>query len=599
METMNKKKRRKRKLVIYPRFYFMLALIVLLLALIVVVSCNTMGNGCAGSEPGTILNWASPTPTLVPTPTPTPEPTPTPKPTPHAIEASLPEKYDYKVHLEVDGVELEDPSTFRRQETISFPSAVAYTQLTGVTTFRGNNFRTAPAYGIVNLSQFQLRAIWTKKTGSLPRNDPTRSWTGSGWTGQPLMVQWPHETKQIMNMHDWAKEKDMLVEVIYPTMDGKVHFYDLETGEPTRDALDIGTPFKGTGSVDPRGYPMLILGSGDEYDDDSRKSRAFIYSLIDFTKLYEFGKQGTDSFALREFYAYDCAPLIDEKNDILIYPGENGVIYTMKLNTAFDAAAGTLSIAPNNIVKYRYDSPRSSTKIDQTQTPWLGYEGSPVVWNEHLYLPANDGLFQCIDLNTMSIVWIADTWDDTNGAPVLDVISETEAYLYVGTSIHFTADTNGRGNAPIFKIDAMTGEIVNSYQLNCHTVSGVSGGIQATAALGQGNMSDLILVTFCRTPDKDNGILVALDKESFEVRWDMPMDFYAWSSPCIIYQQDGKGFVLQADSGGNIYLIDGANGTILHKAAIAGSNFEASPAVFGDILVLGSRGQEIYGVKIS
>lgn len=39
-----------------------------------------------------------------------------------------------------------------------------------------------------------------------------------------------------MNMYDWAKNKEELVEVIYACMDGYVYFLELEMGDPTRDA---------------------------------------------------------------------------------------------------------------------------------------------------------------------------------------------------------------------------------------------------------------------------------------------------------------------------------------------------------------------------
>ena len=38
------------------------------------------------------------------------------------------------------------------------------------------------------------------------------------------MEKWSKEAKQSMNMYDWAKEKDDLVEVIYACMDGYVYF---------------------------------------------------------------------------------------------------------------------------------------------------------------------------------------------------------------------------------------------------------------------------------------------------------------------------------------------------------------------------------------
>lgn len=37
------------------------------------------------------------------------------------------------------------------------------------------------------------------------------------------MEKWSQEVKKSMNMYDWAKEKDDLVEVIYARMDGYVY----------------------------------------------------------------------------------------------------------------------------------------------------------------------------------------------------------------------------------------------------------------------------------------------------------------------------------------------------------------------------------------
>ena len=63
-------------------------------------------------------------------------------------------------------------------------------------------------------------------------------------------------------MYDWAKQAETLVEVVYPAMDGYIYFLELETGKPTRDSLNLGFTFKGTGTLDPRGYPLLYVGSG-------------------------------------------------------------------------------------------------------------------------------------------------------------------------------------------------------------------------------------------------------------------------------------------------------------------------------------------------
>ena len=552
--------------------------------------------------------------TLPPVPTPIPTPTPTPRPTPYVVADSNPEQYGFVPHLQVGGQfsggaysggEEVMANSFRREEEIVFPSADEYNadSVKGILTFRGNNWRNMSSTDTVNLTEFKLTQVWDKSISSLAKGSGSSSWSGCGWTGQPLIVQWPAETRRIMNLYDWAKQKENLVEVIYPTEDGNIYFLDLETGEETRDKIVLNVPFKGTGSIDPRGYPLLYCGSGDQYENESQKSRAFIISLINGKVLYEFGKQDTDPFARRKWYAYDSAPLIDAKTDTLIYPGENGIVYTMKLNTVYDPELGSISVNPSDIVKFRYDCNNIYDEIDKADSThkWQGYEGSAVAWNGHLYLSSNDGMFQCIDLNTMRVVWIANTEDDTNGSPVLDVISDDEAYLYVGTSLHFTKDKNNKGIAPFFKIDAMTGEIKGHYGLEVFTVSGVSGGIQATAVVGRqdSNISDLVIVPIARYGTKDMGVLVALDKETFTERWKVEMDAYTWSSPAVIYDAQNKGYILQADSKGYIYLIDGETGKQLGVLRPTDSNFEASPAVFGNMLVVGCRGdQKIFGIRI-
>ena len=52
------------------------------------------------------------------------------------------------------------------------------------------------------------------------------------------------------------------VEVIYPVFEGKVYRLNLADGTPTKDPTDVKYGFKGTGSTDPRGYPLLFAGQG-------------------------------------------------------------------------------------------------------------------------------------------------------------------------------------------------------------------------------------------------------------------------------------------------------------------------------------------------
>ena len=472
-------------------------------------------------------------------------------------------------------------------------------------TFRGNNWRNRSSFGTVALSEFKMTQVWEKSIGAIKKPSGKSSWSGCGWTGQPLIVEWPSDVRrQMASMHQSAREKEGLIEVIYPTEDGKIYFLDLMNGNATRDPIVLNVPFKGTGSIDPRGWPLLYVGSGDMYDNDAQNSRVFVINLLTNQVIYEFGRQHSDdAFAPRPaWYAYDSAPLIDAKTDTLIYPGENGIIYTMKLNTVYDRTNGIISINPSYIVKHAYSSNiswgRDITTADRSHK-WYGYEGSAVAWNGFLYLSSNDGLFQCIDLNTFRCVWIADTLDDTNGSPVLEVISDTEAYLYVGTSLHFTKDGKSQGVAPLFKIDAMTGEIKWQFQRTVTTVQDVSGGIQATAVVGENNLKDLVFIPVARYGGKDSGALYALDKATGNVVWEFAMEKYSWSSPAVVYTSDGSGYILQADSGGNIFLFDGLTGKLIDTVTPTDTNFEASPAVYGQMLVVGCRGQKIFGIRLS
>ena len=215
-------------------------------------------------------------------------------------------------------------------------------------------------------------------------------------------MKWPKKVKKAMNMYDWAKEKDDLVEVIYACMDGYVYFLDLETGEATRDTLNLGFTFKGSGALDPRGYPILYVGAG--YDSNQGTARVFVVNLLDCSVMYTFGNN--DPFSLRGALSYfDSSPLVDAVTDTLIYPGENGILYLIRLNTQYDQEAGTLSINPDHIVKWHYYGNRTSVA-----SYWLGMEDSAAVYGGYLFVTDNGGNLMCLNLNTLQLVWARIRW---------------------------------------------------------------------------------------------------------------------------------------------------------------------------------------------
>ena len=283
---------------------------------------------------------------------------------------------------------------YMRPEQVFFQNELITGQVEGIFTFRGNYHRTLTSYGTAKITKERFsEEYWSYDTGKLLKSGGTSFWSGNGWTGQPLIISWPEETKQSMNLYPEKKAKENFVEVIYSGMDGYIHFLDLEDGTESRDAIHVGMVFKGTASLHPSGIPLLVLGSGDAQTGlfgENVSPRAYIYSLIDGTKLYEFGYN--DDMAFRTFHAYDSSPVIDAATDTLFYPGENGVLYTIKLNTEYDPAAGTLSVAPEHVVDYTYSTARATEEA----FTW-GMENSAVVNENYLYAGDNGGVFYCLD----------------------------------------------------------------------------------------------------------------------------------------------------------------------------------------------------------
>jgi len=506
---------------------------------------------------------------------------------PHSVESTNPEKYIKTTGIQVDDVKLENEEDYDPIDKYEFGLPEEYTDVEGIVTFRGNNFRDTASYGYAEMQNYKFGKNWYKTTASLSYNGET--WTGSGWVGQPLIMKWPKETKAVMNMYDWAKQDDNLVEVIYACMDGYVYFMDLQTGKATRDSLNLGFTFKGAGALDPRGYPILYVGAG--YDSSLGRARVNVVSLIDGKVLYTFGNN--DNFSLRGDLSYfDSSALVDAETDTLIYPGENGILYFIKLNTEYDEKAGTLSINPSNITKWHYYGQRTSLA-----SYWVGMEDSCAIYKGYLFMADNGGNLMCMDINTLQLVWVQDILDDSNGSPVLS-IEDDHLYIYISTSFHLGWRSTYKADVPVWKIDAETGEIVWQKDYNCFSEKGVSGGTQSTIAVGANDLEEYVYVTVARTGDQaTSGVLACLDKKTGEEEW-KHRAYYTWSSPVCVYNSDGSGKILYCTYGGTMYLLDGLTGSVLDTFDMQGGA-EASPAVYNNWAVVGTRKMKIWGVELT
>lgn len=451
-----------------------------------------------------------------------------------------------------------------------------YSDIEGVLTFRGNNLRNSSSFGIVNVKQNELKEVWGIDTSS-------SSWGGgAGWTGQPSIIKWQEDVKQIMNIKEEYKNKKEFVEIVYASLDGKIYFLDLETGKNTREEINIHNPIKGSVSLDPRGYPLLYVGQGIP---ESGEIGYRIFSLVDGKELCFIN--GIDSIAFRGWGAFDSAPVIDKEKDRMILCGENGLLYNVKLNTKFDKEKKKITINPE-ILKYRY-------KIQKNN--YQGIESSIAVYKNLGFFADNGGMIQCLNLQNMKPVWTFDNKDDTDATITIEIEGNTP-YIYTANEVDKQGD---RGKAYLRKIHGVTGKLVFEKSYDAMSLLGehpVNGGVLATNVIGKKDINNLVIFNVARYKKFNSGLMVALDKISGEEVWRLEMPNYCWSSPVDVYNEEGKGYILQGDSTGKLYLIEGETGKILNSINL-GANIESSPAVFDNTLVVATRGGKIFGIKIN
>ena len=507
---------------------------------------------------------------------------------PKALDDTHPNNFGIRWEIFQDG---RIAHTYNRETPVTFTAAGKYFALPGVATFRGNNYRSSASYGTASITEQKLSLSWTADSTTL--TDGT--WEGGGWSGQPLVVKWDDATKANMNLYEAKKSKAGLVEVIYAAQNGTIYFLDLEDGSRTRDPIDVGMRILGTGSLDPRGYPLLYIGSGDK--NGAERPRMYVISLIDGKILYQYGHEEVLSYRMDNdnWSAFDSSPLVDAKTDTLFWPGENGLLYTIKLNSSYDKNSGTVSVSPDKPVFTRYLTNRSSHS-----DYWLGYEVSCAIVDHYLYISENGGLFYCVDLNTMELVWAQDIKDDAASSPVFEWISDTEGYIYTASSLQWTKNTEAQSSISIYKIDALTGQILWEKPYNVHRVDGTTGGVLATPVLGKAGstIDGMIIYTIAGTPERQSGVMVALNTKTGDTVWSMDMNHYAWSAPVALYTDNGTACVVVCDTMGNAALVEAKTGKLLSTVNL-GLPVESSPVAYENMLVVGSVGEKIFGIKVS
>jgi len=489
---------------------------------------------------------------------------------------------------------------FSRDPVISMGDPLLYSDIAGIITFRGNNFRNCASFGYCIDDPNNIEVVWEySNLGTRTSSSLDFEWKGLALTGQPLIVKWDDSVKKSMNIYESLKEEDF-VEVIIATLDGKIYFFNLETGAMTRDPIDVGATVKGTPSLDPRGYPLLYVGQGDDNGNSGFGMR--IFSLIDGKMLY-FCNGINDATYRLNWGACDSSPIVDPMSDTLIWPSENGFIYTFNLNTSYTPGADTISVNP---VPYAF-----KYIFNDSQGSHMGVESSIAVYNGYGYFCDNDWNLVCLDLNTMQMMWQYKLGDDSRMSPVIEEENGIP-YVYVCSEVDGQGGQGEySGAAYTYKFNGLTGEVIWQTSQPCYTYNGEtgdtdqSGGCFGNPILGKKGISNLVIFSYSRTHSLEAGnLLVAYDKMTGNTVWTYDMNIHTYSSPVDVYDKDGNCYILIADTFGQIHFVDAQTGERITHIRVSSdvtgyANFEASPAVYENTLVIGSKTGSVFAVKIT
>ena len=441
---------------------------------------------------------------------------------------------------------------YSRPNPIYMTDPLFYGSIPGIFTYRGNNFRNCASYGYTNIYRGAIIQRWEfNGIGKRLASTMNFEWSGVRWTGQPLVAEWPVELRSKMKMYDFARQQQSLTEVIVAALDGKIYFFNLQNGSQTRDPIDVGASIKGTPALDPRGYPLIYVGQTD--NNGGNTFGMYVYSLIDGALLYSY--DGSDDGAYRSNWnAFDSSPIINGETDTLIWPCENGFIYTFDLHTSYSEATGAISIAPE-VTGYKYI-------FEDNIGSHMGVESSIAVYGNYGYFMDNTQNLCCLDLNTFKMVWTRVLGDDSDVTPVIE-----------------------------------------------------SGGCLGNPIIGKGKISNLIIFSFSMTNGLASGNkVVAYDKDLGTKVWEYNMNIYSYSSPVDFYDTEGNAYIVICDSIGQIHLIRAEAGIDDKERRItyiqtkrnlgksgetaSGVCIEASPIVYEGILVVGTTSGSVFGIAI-
>jgi hypothetical protein len=431
-------------------------------------------------------------------------------------------------------------------------------EVLGQLTFRGNPTRSYYGLGPVPTDP---EILWRYPDsggmcGESAVGGQSKTWCGTGWTGQPSVFREGDRT--------W---------VSFGAYDKNIHFLDWEDGSEVIGGYDMGDIIKGSVTRDPDGYPLLYSGSRADFhilatDRDGGEPES-LWSM------------DGDSFSPRKWNNdWDSSPLVID--DHLFTGGENGQWFVIKLNRG-EGPDGKVTVNPEIVFnapawddELLNDLAGSGSRVND-----VSVENSLAISGNTVYFSNSGGLLQGWDISGVKDgedpvrtfrFW---TGDDTDGSVVID----EEGMLYVGQEVERSSSSARNAEVgQLVKLDPTKPEDPIVWSVPDDR------GIWATPAIYEG-------VVYAPT---DGGRILAVDQASGEILWEKQLPGPTWQSPVIV-----DDVLLQGDCNGVLHAYDvsepGVDPPELWSVQLEGC-IESTPAVFEGRIFVGARGGAFYAI---
>ncbi len=479
------------------------------------------------------------------------------------------------------------------------------TAYAGLSMFRGNGHRSF--YGTGPLPAEAPRVLWRFPEGapmssSSSEGGESRMWAGTGWTGQPVVV-----------------ERDGVTRVMFGAYDRALHVLDAETGRRLLPDLPTGDLIKGSVMADPDGYPLLYSGSRDNY---------FRVVALDRAEPEVLWKLDAASVPKPVWNNdWDSSAVI--VGDYLFEGGENSYFFIIKLNRGFDEA-GKVTAKPRVVLAMPgYDDALFAAIGDRTvsieSSPALhldpirgdrvyftnsggrvmgldisvlglsaaGYGPAgqaPGTWDEGVRIPApgfagaagsrpsRTTLPPLPDDAQFPVVFKYWTGDDVDASPVID----EEGMLYVGVELERKLP-RAKEVGQLIKLDPYREGDPLVWSV-ADPAKGEKGGIWATPALH----GDMIYVP------THTGRLLGVDRSDGRIVWEKPFTYHAWGSAAVVDDT-----LIVGDTDGWIHAYDVSDPAVdppqrWQVQVPGGGAVESTPAVWRGRIYVGSRNGYFY-----